>query len=152
MFRTRHGACCLGRDGPVPYGYGTTSPRTCSCTISILAIVGSRPGAGWLPALSKTYRNLTALPVASWNQGTKTNVISPSPMRWWMTNFLACLTCLRHFCDSLKQFLPKYFNLAFRISFAVEYITDRSSGVLLLWLITVSVRFSPMAIRLVCLM
>ena len=45
---------------------------------------GSCPGAGWLQALPKTYRNLPFLPVVSWNPGKKTNVISPSPapMRW----------------------------------------------------------------------
>ena len=56
--------------------------RTGSYMISIsLAIAGSRPRAGWLPALSKTYRNLHFLPLASWNLGKKINIISPSPMR-----------------------------------------------------------------------
>ena len=67
----------LGRDCPVPNGFGTTSPRTSGYTVSVpLAIAGSRLGAGWLPTLSKTYRNLPFLPVASWNPGKKTNVIS----------------------------------------------------------------------------
>ena len=43
---------------------------------------GSRPGAGWLQSLSKTYRNLPFLLVVSWNQGKKTNVISPAPIHW----------------------------------------------------------------------
>ena len=41
---------------------------------TIRAIAGSRTGACWLPALSKTYRNLSFLPVASWTPGKKTNV------------------------------------------------------------------------------
>ena len=32
--------------------------------------------ASWIPALSKTYRKLSSFPVASWNPGKKTNVIS----------------------------------------------------------------------------
>ena len=64
-------------------GFGTTSPRTGRYTISIpLAIAGSRPGTGWLPALSKTYRNMPFLPVARWNPGKKMNIKSPWPMRW----------------------------------------------------------------------
>ena len=43
---------------------------------------GSRPGAGWRQALSKTYRNLPFLPVVSWNPGKKNYVISPAPTRW----------------------------------------------------------------------
>ena len=51
----RYGTSRLGRDGPVPNGFGTTSPGTCSNTISIpLAISGSRPGAGWLPGVDFT--------------------------------------------------------------------------------------------------
>ena len=50
----RYGTSLLGRDGPVPNGFGTTSPRACSNTKAIpLAIVGRCPGAGWLPAVSK---------------------------------------------------------------------------------------------------
>ena len=42
----------MGPFGPVPNGFGTTSPRTCSYTMSIpLPMSGSRPGVGWLPAL-----------------------------------------------------------------------------------------------------
>ena len=60
---------------PVSNGFGTTT-ETFSNTISIpLAIAGSRPRAGWLPALTKSYRNLPLLPVASWNPGKKTTVI-----------------------------------------------------------------------------
>ena len=41
--------------------------ETFSNTIFIpLAIAGSRPRAGWLPALTKSYSNLHFLPVASW--------------------------------------------------------------------------------------
>ena len=32
----------------------------------------SRPGAGWLRSLLKTYRNLPFLSVVSWNPGKKT--------------------------------------------------------------------------------
>ena len=49
---------------------------------------GSRLGAGWLQALSKTYRNLYFLPVVSWNPGKETNVISPTPMRWLVKDAL----------------------------------------------------------------
>ena len=41
----------------------------------------SRPGAGWLQALSKTYRNLPFLPVVSWDPGKDTNVISAALMQ-----------------------------------------------------------------------
>ena len=41
-----------------------------------MSLPESRSGAGWLQALSKTYRNLPFLPVVSWNPGKKTNVIS----------------------------------------------------------------------------
>ena len=41
-----------------------------------MSLPEGRPGAGWLQALSKTYRNLPFLPVVSWNPGKKTNVIS----------------------------------------------------------------------------
>ena len=47
-----------------------------------LFLPGSRPGAGWLQALSKACRNLPFLPVVSWNPGKKTDVISPALMHW----------------------------------------------------------------------
>ena len=43
---------------------------------TIRAIAENSAGAGWLPALSKTYRNLSFLPVASWTPGKKTNIMS----------------------------------------------------------------------------
>ena len=52
-----------------------------------MSLPGSRPGAGWLQALSKTYSYLPFLPVVSWNPGKKTNVISPAPMRWWKMHY-----------------------------------------------------------------
>ena len=73
----------MGRVVPVSNGFGTTT-ETFSNTISIpLAIAGSRSRAGWLPALTKSYRNLPFLPVASWNPGKKTIVIGTS---YGMTN------------------------------------------------------------------
>ena len=81
---------CLERDGPVPNGFGTTSPRTCSYTISIpLAIAGSHPGAGWPPALLKTYRNLPFLPVTSWSPGKKTNVIDITSADYKLVHILS---------------------------------------------------------------
>ena len=65
----------MGRVVPVSNGLCTTT-ETFSNTISIhLAIAGSRPRAGWQPALTKSDRNLLFLPVASWNLGKKTTVI-----------------------------------------------------------------------------
>ena len=65
----------MGRGVPVSNGFGTMT-ETFSSTISIpLAITGRRPRAGWLPALTKWYKNLPFLPVASWNPGKKTTVI-----------------------------------------------------------------------------
>ena len=53
----------MGRVVPVSNGFGTKT-ETFNNTISIpLAIAGSRPRAGWLPALSKSYRSLPFLPV-----------------------------------------------------------------------------------------
>ena len=61
----------MGRVVLVSNGFGMTT-ETFSNTISIpLAIAGNRPRAGWLPALTKSYRNLPFLPVASWNPGKK---------------------------------------------------------------------------------
>ena len=71
----------MGRVVPVSNGFGTTT-ETFSNTISIpLAIAGSRHRAGWLPALTKSNRNLPFLPVASWNPGKTTTVIWSS-CRW----------------------------------------------------------------------
>ena len=76
-------------------GFGTTT-ETFSNTISIPLAIASNlvpvvypasltivirvgyqtsPRAGWLPALTKSYRNMPFLPVASWNPGKKTTVI-----------------------------------------------------------------------------
>ena len=97
----------LGRDGPVPNG-----PRTCSYTISIpLAIAGSRPGAGWLSALSKTYRHLPFLPVAIWNPGKKTNSIKLT-MQTCKT-ILPCRKCaaitLQEMCCSYRCWMLSVF-------------------------------------------
>ena len=52
----------MGRVVPVSNGFGTTT-ETFSKTISIpLATTGCRPRAGWLPALTKSYRNPPFLP------------------------------------------------------------------------------------------
>ena len=65
----------MGRIVPVSNGFDTMT-ETLSNTISIpLAIAGRRPRADRLPALTKSYRNLLFLPVASWNPGKKTTVI-----------------------------------------------------------------------------
>ena len=63
-------------------GVFVTFKRVVYGMVIYMFLPGSRPGAGWLQALSKTYRNLPLLPVVSWNPGKKTNVISPAPMRW----------------------------------------------------------------------
>ena len=49
-----------------------------------VSLPGSRPRAGWLPALTKSYRNLPFLPVASLNPVKKTTVIWSSS---GMTNY-----------------------------------------------------------------
>ena len=60
----------MGRVVPLSNGSGTT--ETFSNTIYIpLTIAGSRIRAGWLPAVTKSYRNLPFLPKASWNPGKK---------------------------------------------------------------------------------
>ena len=46
-----------------------------------ISLSGSRPGAGWLQALSKTYRNLPFLPAVSWNPGKKSNLLSSAQMQ-----------------------------------------------------------------------
>ena len=64
----------MGRVLLVSNGFGTTT-ETFNNTISIqLATAGSRARAGWLPARTKSYRNLPFLPAASWNPGRKTTL------------------------------------------------------------------------------
>ena len=85
--RTRYGT-----SRPVSNGFCTTTEIF--STISIpLTIAGSRPRAGWLPALTKSYSNLSFLPVASWNPGKKTTVIWSS---CGMTNKLTLKCPARH--------------------------------------------------------
>ena len=62
-------------------GVFVTFIRVVNGRMIYMCLPGSRPGTGWLQALSKTYRNLPFLLVVSWNPGKKTNVISPAPMR-----------------------------------------------------------------------
>ena len=65
----------MGRVVPVSNGFGTMTETFSNTTSIPLAIAGSRPRAGWLPALNKSYRNLPFLQVARWNPGKKTTVI-----------------------------------------------------------------------------
>ena len=95
----------MGRIVPVSNGFDTTT-ETFNNTISIPLTIASSlvpvvypasltivirvgyqtsPRAGRLPALTKSYRTLTFLPVASWNPGKKTTVIWSS---YGMTNWL----------------------------------------------------------------
>ena len=80
--RTRYGT-----SRPVSNGFCTTTEMF--STISIpLTIAGSRPRA-----LTKSYSNLSFLPVASWNLGKKTTVIWSS---CGMTNKLTLKCQARH--------------------------------------------------------
>ena len=85
-------------------------------------MIYARKSSWRLQALSKTYRNLLFLPVVSWNPGKKTNVISPTPMRWWRMHYnyvhLLFMSCCSILVLYREDSVP--FNFALRLKFNCE--------------------------------